>query len=109
MRTLCVTLLLIAAIVPQCFAQRLEAGMRGGANATDFPLRRVTLGDGVVAGGNTQAGFECALMVRFNIVKHLYMQSEFEFALQNYQLRYITPIYERNVREHTSLPRGAGR
>lgn len=88
MKTFCATILLLVAAVAPAFAQQFEAGVRAGANLTDFSLPKVSFAEGSVSGGEMQVGFETALVARFTILRHLYMQAEFEYGHTRYQLRY---------------------
>ena len=88
MKTFCATILLLVAVVAPAFAQQFDVGIRAGANLADFSLPKVSFEEGSLSGGDLRVGFETALVARFTILRHLYMQTEFEYGHTRYQLRY---------------------
>lgn len=101
MRRIFITIILVV-VATTASAQRFEVGFRIGANATDFPLPKVSFEDGYVVGGNARVGLETALMARLNITGHLHLQTEFEYSRSGYQMRYVGPISERTVKLHAN-------
>ncbi|MBQ3260974.1 MAG: PorT family protein [Alistipes sp.] len=102
MKRLFITLVLLLAAVTASHARRFQVGVRVGVNAIDYSLPIVSFTDGYLVGGNTKVGFETALMARLNITRHLHLQTEFEFSRSGYQLRYVSPAFERIVKLHAN-------
>lgn len=98
MRFFVSTLIALAVAATPAFAQSFQAGIRVGANISDFSLPQIPFGDSSVTGGTPIVGFETALMARINILKHLYMQAEFEFSRPSFRLQYTSSGYNRVVK-----------
>lgn len=102
MRFFVSTLIALAIAVTPALAQQFQVGIRVGANISDFSLPQVPFGENSITGGNPMVGFETSLMARINILKHLYMQAEFEFSRPSYRLKYASPEHNRVVRLHAN-------
>ena len=102
MRFFASTLIALAVAVVPALAQQFQVGIRAGANISDFSLPQVPFGENSVTGCAPAVGCEAALMARFNILKHLYMQAEFEFSRPLFRLKYASPEYNRTVKIHAN-------
>lgn len=81
-------------------AQRLQVGLRGGINTVDHSFGRVRIGDLAITGGKAQIGYDVGLVLRLNITKHLHLQSELNYAFNDYAFR-ISEFYTRDVKMRT--------
>lgn len=87
MKHLLFTLLALLAVCGTTRAQRLQVGLRGGANLTDYHFATVEIGGNRFSPGPTRAGFGAGLVVRLNLTKHLHLQSELGYEFVNYAVR----------------------
>lgn len=97
MKHLVFTLLAALAVCGTTRAQRLQVGLRGGANLTDYDFSAVEIGGTRFSPGQVRAGFGTGFVVRLNLTKHLHLQSELDYEFVNYAVRAESPR-PRNVR-----------
>lgn len=81
-------------------AQRLQFGLRGGINTVDHSFGRVRVGDLAVTGGKAQIGYDVGVVLRLNITRHLHLQSELNYAFNDYSFR-VSELYTREVKMRT--------
>lgn len=82
-------------------AQRFQVGIHGGINATEYKAARTRIGDYTFSPGPAQVGYQAGLVVRFNLSKHLHLQSEFNYDFVNYSLHARSAYATREVRLRT--------
>ncbi len=97
MKHLVFTLLALLAVCGTTRAQRLQVGLRGGANLTDYHFSAVEIDGTRFSPGSTRAGFGAGFVVRLNLTKHLNLQSELDYDFVNYAIRAESPR-PRNIR-----------
>lgn len=68
-------------------AQRLQLGVRGGVNTTDYKLTPTRIGDNRFTAGPARIGYEAGFVLRLNLSRHLHLQSELNYNFVNYNLR----------------------
>lgn len=95
-------LLLFAALLVcgAASAQRLQFGLRGGVNTVDHSFGRVRVGDLAVTSGKAQIGYDAGIVLRLNITRHLHLQSELNYAFNDYSFR-VSELYTREVKMRT--------
>ena len=81
-------------------AQRFQVGLRGGINTVDHSFGRVRIGDLAVKGGKAQIGYDVGLVLRLNFTKHFHLQSELNYAFNDYGFR-VSEYYTRDVKIRT--------
>lgn len=79
--------LLLLAATGAAFAQRLQVGVRGGINTTDFSMAPTTVGGTTFSRGSGKVGYEAALLLRFRLAKHLHLQSGLNYQFNPYAFR----------------------
>lgn len=89
MKHLAIPLLCALLVCGAASAQRLQFGIRGGANFTDYKFQPTTIDGTRFSSGPSRAGYEAGLVLRFNITRRLHLQSEFNYAYNNYQIRSV--------------------
>lgn len=87
MKHLVIPLLCALLVGSAASAQRLQFGIRGGANFTDYKFQPTTIDGTRFLPGPSRAGYEAGVVLRFNITRHLHLQSEFNYTFVNYQVR----------------------
>lgn len=100
MKRFLLTLLVLLAGTGAASAQRLQIGLRGGVNVTDYRFTPTQIGDIRFSPGADQTGGEAGLVLRLNLWRHLHIQSEFNYAFVNYSVR-ANGATRRDVRLHT--------
>lgn len=87
MKQLLLTLCAVCALCGSASARRLQFGVRGGVNTTDFRFAPVQIGDNRFSTSASRMGYEAGLVLRFNLTKIFHLQSEFNYDIVNYRLR----------------------
>lgn len=75
--------------------RRLQIGVRGGVNATDYKAVATRIGDYTFSPGSAQVGYEAGLVVRLNLSRHIHIQSELDYDFVNYQFSARGPASRR--------------
>lgn len=91
-------LLLVALVLTgAASAQRLELGVRGGVNTSDYRFQPVDLSGTYVSRGNAHLGYDVGFAFRLNLTRHLHLQAETNYVFANYNYR-LRGTYTRDVR-----------
>lgn len=67
--------------------RRLQLGVRGGVNLTDYKIAPTRIGDNRFTAGPARIGYEAGFVLRLNLTRHLHLQSELNYNFVNYNLR----------------------
>lgn len=77
--------------------RRIQVGIRGGINASEYKVARTRIGDYLFTPGPTQVGYEAGFVLRINLSRHLHLQSEFNYDFVNYSVRARSANATRNI------------
>lgn len=100
MRKFILTLACILVVAGPASAQRVQVGLRGGINISDYRFAPTTIGDIHFAPGPARAGYTFGLALRLNLTKHFHLQSELNYASVNYEVRASGSLWN-NIKLHT--------
>lgn len=92
------TVVAVLAIGGGASAQRLQAGIRGGINTTDYRFSPVTIDGTRFVAGPSRAGFEGGFVLRLNFSKYVHLQSELNYDFVNYAIQAIDENLRTDVR-----------
>lgn len=76
--------------------RRIQVGVRGGINATDYKIAPTRIGDTRFTAGPARIGYEAGFVLRLNITRHLHLQSELNYNFVNYNVR-AEGLTQRNI------------
>lgn len=88
-RFLCILLTLLVS-AGTASAKRLQVGLRGGANFSDYRFPAVEIDGTHFTSGPVRTGYEGGLVLRLNLSRHLHLQSELDYAFVNYAVNATT-------------------
>lgn len=100
MKHLALTLLAALLVCGTTRAQRLQVGLRGGLNLTDYSFEPFEIGDTRFSPASMRAGFGTGFVLRLNLTRHLHLQSELDYEFINYAVR-AENVLTRNIRIRT--------
>lgn len=80
--------------------RRFKAGVRAGINTTSYTFSRLGAGGTEFSPGQAKAGYEAGFVLRYDITRHLLVQTELDFSFVNYAYR-LRGATDRNISMRT--------
>lgn len=78
-------------------AKRLQVGLRGGVNFANYHFRAVEIDGTRFTSGPVRTGYEGGVVLRFDLTRHLHLQSELDYVFVDYAVNAATDAQARRI------------